>query len=296
MIVGKTLHRVLWQLQRTPAAPLFKEVARIANRKGCHRRRQLAGRVPRTPAVVRLAGALERDGYAVIDEVIDPIRLAELGRHAEQSSARAAEAAKSQVLTHKTFWVRLSDLDQVDGVFSSEHPLVRFATQPGVVGVLTERLAELPQLSEVLLSLSRESSEESSYSQLWHRDYDDVNTIKVFVYLTDVTSPADGPFTFIPGPASDRYRYPIRSHLPDEDLLARVGREHVKEMIAPRLTTFVVETSRCWHMGSRMQPGHVRLLYTANFFRYPRIYGEPPPRFRQDRPGDEVTHGVLFRE
>jgi len=58
-------------------------------------------------------------------------------------------------------------------------------------------------------------------------------------------------------------------------------------MKAPRLTSFMVDTAKCLHMGSRMAPGHGRLLYTATFFAFPRMY--PGANLRPFSPTPETT-------
>ena len=116
----------------------------------------------------------------------------------------------------------------------------------------------------------------------------------MFVYLTDVTSAADGPFTFIAGPISDRFGFSLRSHRGDTDILDKLEPDATTAVVAPRLTTFLVETSRCLHMGSRTAPGHARLLYTATYITIPRLYPEPPPRFRLVGDETELTRAVLL--
>lgn len=152
---------------------------------------------------------------------------------------------------------------------------------------------EVPLLDYVLLTLSHSNYQDLSYSQLWHRDHDDVRTIKLFVYLTDVQSESDGPFTFLPGPVSDRFGFSLRSHRRDDEILPKVRAGEVRTVIAPRLTTFMVETSRCLHMGSRTAPGHSRLLYTATYITVPRLFPEPPPRFRLSGLETELERCVL---
>src|SRR5262249_25595044 len=170
---------------------------------------------------------------------------------------------------------------------------VRFALQPAIVAILARRLGELPRLDSVQLTLSQTASPQLSYSQLWHRDYDDVRTIKLFSYLTDVNDTGDGPCTFLPGPVSDRFGFSLRSHREDREVLQRLNGEKPTAVIAPRLTSFLVETSRCLHMGSRTAPGHSRLLYTATYITVPRLYPEPPMRFLLRGDESEVTRAVL---
>jgi hypothetical protein len=196
-------------------------------------------------------------------------------------------------MTRKAFWTRLLDEDMRDGTLPTDNAFVHFALQPAVIAVLARTLGELPQLDYVLLALSRTEETKLAHSQLWHRDHDDVRTIKMFVYLTDVASAADGPFTFIAGPISDRFGFSLRSHRGDADILDKLEPDAAKAVVAPRLTTFLVETSRCLHMGSRTAPGHSRLLYTASYITIPRLYPEPPPRFRLVGGETEITRAVL---
>lgn len=256
-------------------------------------RRRLARSLPAYSEISATADLLAANGYVILDRVIDPEALQELSRAGEAKMARCTVAAAKQASTHKAFWTRLLDEDMEQGMLPSNNPFVSFAIQPAVLSVLSRRLGELPQLDYVLLTLSHGDSKELAYSQLWHRDHDDVRTIKLFVYLTDVISEADGPFTFLPAHVSDRFGFSIKSHRRDSEILPRVKCADVIAMMAPRLTTFMVETSRCLHMGSRMTPGHERLLYTATFITVPRLYPEPSPRFRLNGDENEVVRSVL---
>jgi len=153
---------------------------------------------------------------------------------------------------------------------------------------------ELPQLSDVLLTLSRPTENKPlSYSQLWHLDHDDKRVCKLFIYLTDVRDTADGPLTFIPAPASKPFRNTLKSHQSDDTVFSRVDRSAVKEMVAPRLSSFIVNTARCLHMGSRILSDRTRLLYTATYIQPPRIFPEPPARFRAVGPLNEIERTAM---
>ena len=194
---------------------------------------------------------------------------------------RLDELAGKQQLGHKSFWVSLLDEDLVDGAFATDHPFVRYALQPAALRIIGDFMHELPQLSDVLLTLSRPTENQPlSYSQLWHLDHDDKRVCKLFIYLTDVRDTADGPLTFIPAPESKPFRNTLKSHMSDDKVFSRVDRSAVKEMVAPRLSSFIVNTARCLHMGSRILSDRTRLLYTATYIQPPRIYPEPPARFR----------------
>ena len=123
-----------------------------------------------------------------------------------------------------------------------------------------------------------------SYSQLWHLDHDDKRVCKLFIYLTDVRDTADGPLTFIPAPKSRPFRNTLKSHMSDDKVFSiRWTGTAVKEMVAPRLSSFIVNTARCLHMGSRILSDRTRLLYTATYFNRRGLSGtaRPFPRGRR---------------
>jgi hypothetical protein len=97
--------------------------------------------------------------------------------------------------------------------------------------------------------------------------------------LKRLLEPDDGPFTFLPGPDSDKVGFRLKSHLSDDQIGRWIPKSAVTTMYAPRLPAFMVNTSRCLHMGGRVAPGHERLLYTATYFSVPRLYPEPTSRF-----------------
>jgi hypothetical protein len=276
-------HRLVWRAHRVSLGWVVKgalSLCRIAEKA----KRRAFGRSLREDAALGASAEhLRRHGWAAITQLADPVLLQALQAEANARVMQADELARNQSLTHKSFWVRLLDRDLVDGRFPSENLFVRFAIQSGIVDLVTRYLGELPMLVDVLLTLSRDSDARLTYSQLWHKDYDDRRTLKVFVYLTDVRDTRDGPFTFLPKAASDRIGITLRSHLTDDRVFTRVERSNVTEMYGPALTTFICETSRCLHMGSRVAPGHWRLMYTATYIPAPMTYPGYVPKFRATR-------------
>jgi hypothetical protein len=291
--LGRQARRVLWHLNRSPAGVAIKATLGLVRRADVNARKRLSASLPADAVSTRLAADLDRDGYVRLDGQLDAALLAELGAAGQTKLEHALAATGTASRNHKKFWDRLLDEDMVDGRLAVENPFVRFAMQPRVVGVVSKVLGQVPKLDYVLLTLSHASDEPLSYSQLWHRDHDDVRVIKLFVYLTDVATQDDGPFTFIAGPASDRCGFSLHSHRGDDEIFQRIQRDEVQAMIAPRLSVFMVETSRCLHMGSRMAQGHQRLLYTATYFAAPRMFPKPPARFGESVNIDEVGRKML---
>lgn len=267
------MSRALWHVNRSPLRHAVKSGVSVWHIGEKRERRNQAQRLTVSPVERARADALNSDGYVVVSDLMDSAIQQEF---ADAGTAKLKDidgAEQKQASDWKKFWVRLLDADMKDGKLSADNVFVRFALQQPVINIVSTALGEVPWLDYVLLSYSRHTGDQLKSSQLWHRDHDDVRVIKLFSYLTDVEDDGDGPFTFLPRQSSDRFGYPlITSHFSDEPIFQRVSRGDVKVMKAPRLTSFMVDTAKCLHMGSRMAPGHGRLLYTATFFAFPRMF------------------------
>ena len=79
----------------------------------------------------------------------------------------------------------------------------------------------------------------------------------------------------------------------DDKVFAKIDRSAVREIVAPRLSSFIVNTARCLHMGSRILSDRTRLLYTATYIQPPRIFPEPPLRFRAAGALSEIERAVM---
>jgi hypothetical protein len=286
--------RLLWHVNRTDLGWVTKTALTGMQLGARAKRLEMLEPLPVAPQWSEASRKLSQDGYVDVSSLIDRGLAEAVSNVAQGKISRLDELAGSQKLGHKSFWVSLLDEDLVDGAFATDHPFVRYAMQPGVLRILGDFMHDLPQLTDVLLTLSRPTENKPlSYSQLWHLDHDDKRVCKLFIYLTDVRDTADGPLTFIPAPSSKSFRNTIKSHMSDDKVFAKVDRSAVKEIIAPRLSSFIVNTARCLHMGSRIQSDRTRLLYTATYIQPPRMYPEPPARFRAAGPLTDVERAVM---
>jgi hypothetical protein len=267
------MSRAMWHVNRSPLRYAVKTGVSAWNIAEKRERKRQAQLLQVSAAEKAKADDLNRDGYVVVTDLIDP---AVQQRFAEAGVKRLDDIEASetkQASNWKKFWVRLLDAEMQNGQLSADNIFVQYALQPSAINVVATALGEIPWLDYVLLSYSRYAGDDLASSQLWHRDHDDVRVVKLFSYLTDVEEDGDGPFTFLPRQSTEKFGYPLLgSHFSDDQVFAKVPRSDIKVMKAPRLTTFMVDTAKCLHMGSRMAPGHGRLLYTATFFAFPRMY------------------------
>jgi len=94
-------------------------------------------------------------------------------------------------------------------------------------------------------------------SQLFHCDYHDTPMVYVIVCLRDVTRES-GPFSFLPISASDRARAALGYHrrgvpyrMSDDEVFSAVDRKELVEFAYPAGTVLFLDSSRCFHYGSR---------------------------------------------
>ena len=286
--------RLLWHVNRTDLGWVTKTALTSLQLGARAKRIELLNTLPLKPEWSEASRKLGEEGYVDVSSLVDRSLSEAVATLAQSKVDRLDELKAKQQLGHKSFWVSLLDEDLVNGAFPTDHPFVRYALQPGMLRVMGDFMHELPQLSDVLLTLSQPTENKPlSYSQLWHLDHDDKRVCKLFIYLTDVRDTRDGPLTFIPAPASKPFRNTIKSHMSDEKVFAKTDRSAVKEIVAPRLSSFIVNTARCLHMGSRILSDRTRLLYTATYIQPPRMYPEPPARFCAAGPLSDVERTVM---
>jgi hypothetical protein len=159
-----------------------------------------------------------------------------------------------------------------------QHPeLVNFALSDAMLGSATRYLGMVPYLTRVdlMYSLPRGGGKNIE-SQLFHLDHEGLTQIKHFIHLFDVGE-HEGPFTFIPADATARIVRDVRAlrkqqktgqdievrRYSDEEIAAVGGTRDIVTVTGPVGTGVAVDTSRCLHLGSRVDPGSFRLcLYT----------------------------------
>jgi hypothetical protein len=262
-------HRLLQRSYRTPWLQVTARLVELTHFRTKQRRRRALGALPPDREVAAAADALRRQGFAVATELSD----AAVTRPIVEAGVRLAGGTAVARAAKKTHWQPL--LDRHDANAASA--FYRFALQPRLLALVAHAMGEPPLLVSVGLHRSVPSST-LSHSQLWHRDFDGPQVIKIFAYLTDVTSEENGPLTFFPAPASGATLLWGRNHLRDEELFRRIDAANRHAMLGPAGTVFAINTHRCIHMGSRVAEGQQRLMLTATFVPAPFLYiGQEPP-------------------
>jgi hypothetical protein len=148
---------------------------------------------------------------------------------------------------------------QVDTIY------MRLALQEKILKIAASHLGQTPRLFGLSLLLSEPTGNDWLESQLWHKDYDDSRIIKLFIYVTDVKIRNDGPFTFLPPSTSSKVgRSFIPKRITDQEMAQKGVISSIKEVYGIKGTAFLIDTARCYHLGSRCVDSQ-RLAYIATY-------------------------------
>jgi hypothetical protein len=214
-----------------------------------------------------------RDGYLVVPP----------GRFEETSGmvadARAALAAFDAAMppggkNRKRFLVNVQDAARL----TLESPVMRFALRDDVLAAVCRYLGLVPFLSTISVFHSDTVPGDPTSSQLHHCDGDDVKQVKIFLYCSDV-DPGSGPLTVLDAASSARVRkavgYRFRQRLTDQQVADVLGPGADRPILGPTGTTAFLDTSRCFHYGSRVAPDAPARLVTMIQYQTPYSFMLP---------------------
>lgn len=152
------------------------------------------------------------------------------------------------------------------------NPFVKFYLSKNLLEIVSMYLEYVPQLFEIYVEKTIPVGDEKSvFSQNWHRDPQEKRTLKVFLYLSDVTEFA-GPFVYLKGsaPTSDgKYKKIFHQRLPngsypnEEDLHKKINDKDLLIATGKKGTVIFCDTSGL-HRGGYATSQH-RIMATGFF-------------------------------
>jgi hypothetical protein len=238
-------------------------------------RRARVGFEPLDTVQERVVASLRSEGIAVLH--IDEL-LRERGAYARLNAAAQAvldrPAVQAQIKAGlsvgargKYFQVRAyHDHPRLD----IDDPLMALAVAPRVLAVVNAYFGFLCRLKsfELWVNLPHASSKPAG-SQRWHRDYEDRNLLKIFLYLSDVDE-GTGPLSFVRtsqiGGALGRIfpRRPPHGAVPAHGEVEReVPPDLIETCTVPAGTVVLCDTTGL-HKGGLCERSH-RVAFTATF-------------------------------
>lgn len=145
--------------------------------------------------------------------------------------------------------------------------LLDFGTSSRVLAAVAPAFGFVPHLSTSLPRGIRLQESSTAHdptptapprdSQNWHRDYHTEPTVYVITLIRDVTDEC-GPLHYVSASVSARvskaFRYRSRHcsyRITDEQFYSVVDPAEVRKLVGPPGTTLLIDSSACFHMGSR---------------------------------------------
>lgn len=290
---GKFPTELMRVVNKTPLSGLVRRVVDLLHTRQRRRRESLV-LAPATDVEWRMANQLRDDGWTRVANDIGVEVRREIQVECQALREKYHDLKSRDPARYKDIWNYISDVEVGRGYPGPENPLVQYAISRPILNVVAAYLGETPWLRYIILTESVYQPGPPRYSQKWHLDFDDTRMAKLFIYLTDVLSPDEGPFRLVPGKDSVRVRNTfVRRHLDDRELYAAVGDDAPVDIAGAALTSFLADTGRVYHCGSRLAPGHSRLLYTALYTAYPSIYPGARDMFSVTPESPEYIRQVL---
>ena len=203
---------------------------------------------------------LTESSRAALDEAARRI-LHACDEHAASPSPAGASAGNGR----KRFLVDL--VEYPEGI-PEDDPLLKVALDRNLLEVVSSYLGLWPCLYSVRAWLNVPTDEPPQVSQLWHRDPEDLQLIKVFIYLEDVGEDG-GPFTYIPrthpfGAETTRaQKLEKKKRLPDERVNKMFPSGGWRVCTGPAGTLILADTVG-YHRGGKPLAGR-RVLITFTY-------------------------------
>jgi hypothetical protein len=202
-----------------------------------------------------------KDGWAIDTSLSWP----HLDRVLEDSDKIIAERSGARISKTGAYRSYFQDVWTPDDL--ERYPsFLDFVTSSDILAAVADYLKCIPALSTTLPPGIRFIESNAAFddqpnhphdSQLFHVDYYSRPNVYVIVLLRD-TTPENGPFMFLPRSASKKTAKALgywgrrRGYrVSDEDIYSNVDPQEVVEFCYPRGTVLFIESSGCFHYGSR---------------------------------------------
>lgn len=151
--------------------------------------------------------------------------------------------------------------------------LLKLASHPSILSSLEKYFGCKPSAEVIQASWSPPSKKEAIRSQLFHRDTDGLQFIKLFLFLTDVTEDA-GPHCFVLN-SHDKNKLTKTGFFSEEEVVDSFGDENIIYITCPKGTHFLENTYGV-HKGT--QPtGRGRLMVQVLYCGHRTIYPPSAP-------------------
>ena len=242
--------------------------------------RRAAERLPRAAAPLpesdeQALARLDADGWLALPGLIQPQWVDEIKAYLAGRLARdpyRPELGRFRAPDEVPPQTHVSHFNNAD-IVRAPH-LMAIANDPRVLGLVEAWMGVKPTLAALRVWWSTPTATgEPEHAELFHRDVDDLQFIKLFVYLTDVGEDT-GPHIFVEG--SQRIDKLTRiARYTDEQVAEAFGEDAIRRFTGPAGTAFL-ENTYGMHRGLPPRAGP-RLIFQPLYAQRPLIFGPKRP-------------------
>ena len=242
--------------------------------------RRAAERLPRAAAPLpesdeQALARLDADGWLPLPGLIQPEWVGEIKAYLAGRLARdpyRPELGRFRAPDEVPPQTHVSHFNNAD-IVRAPH-LMAIANDPRVLALVEAWMGVKPTLAALRVWWSTPTATgEPEHAELFHRDVDDLQFIKLFVYLTDVGEET-GPHIFVEG--SQRIDKLTRiARYTDEQVAEAFGEDAIRRFTGPAGTAFL-ENTYGMHRGLPPRAGP-RLIFQPLYAQRPLIFGPKRP-------------------
>jgi hypothetical protein len=207
-----------------------------------------------SPSFGLVAKAIQNKGFTP-GPIVKPDMLSELQA---TFKARAPEVRRADL---KVPFVNLTTADD----FTVDSAFMKLAFSPDLLDPVLDYFGGQARLDSLQVLYSFPSNGPLKESQKWHLDYGDSKSMHCVMYLNDVVSDAEGPFTFVDKKASKSLgRSLIVRRIPDEQMEIELKGAEVHKFYGPAGSSVWIDPAACYHYGSRCVTPRTAIFLTYN--------------------------------
>lgn len=211
-------------------------------------------------------GALDREGFAMLDGLVDATWVAHVRGLLEKRLCRDRWRKElgefhCDAIPPQTHVADINDVIDIPEVLA-------IANHPRVLGTVGRYLGCMPTIDSIKAWWSLPGHDEAENEQFYHRDNDSIRFLKLFIYLSDVDDES-GPHIYVRGSHGSDGCYGLRRYS-DEEAVREFGADKVHTFTGPAGTVFLEDTYGL-HKG-QLPTGRRRLLLQVRYSVLPSIF------------------------
>ena len=187
------------------------------------------------------------------------------------------EASQADSWSGKSYFRSLKSISD----YSLDSPEFQLATSPEILKSVASYLGHLPLLLDISARISLSDPDtpgnQLSGSQMFHRDLDDIKSVKVWILCSQVET-ENGPTVLLPAGTSHEVAreigYKQGDKVPDDTAFLRY-QDELFEAVGPIGSSFATDTCSSFHYGSRVRKSKERLVLYFQYVSSSSVYFRP---------------------